>query len=148
MVIFDNNNIHYVKSVGKLENLETKLKNKISSPKRKCEFNLIFGQGTYENDQLFDAIRAKGVAVVDTKEIRIEGTGAWKTCTIKDLKTNQVLSEEKFYKSDFTEKILNNPKYVEFIQPLLDASLIKTRGDSSANDEETSETETSIEEKE
>lgn len=129
------------KELGVIGNnvIATTIKNKVASPRRKCNFDLIFGQGSYENDQLFDSMRQKGVATSGDKQITLEGTGAWKTIRITDLKTNQVLSEDKFRKDDFISDILENPKYVELLSILMDEALIKTRNDDVNQEEEKEE---------
>jgi recombination protein RecA len=104
--------------------IATTVKNKMAPPGRRCEFDLIFGQGSYENDQLFDAMREAGTVIVGDRKVLLEGTGAWKTITLSDVKTGEILKEEKFYKADFTDKILNNPEYREFNFALMDKAFI------------------------
>ncbi len=118
--------------------IATIVKSRVAKPNRKCEFDLIFGLGSYENDQLFDEMRQKGTVHFEDKKIVLEGTGAWKTWTVSNKTTGEILHEEKFYKHEFTTRILKNPEYKNYIDALLDAAFIKTndKKEQNSNEEE------------
>ncbi len=105
------------------------IKNKVARPWREVDFEIHFGKGIREEEQLFDALReyceksGKTVALGD-KRLMIEGTGGWKTFSIADNKTGEVLEEVKFQKSSFGEKVLNEPKYKKYVDCLLEACFV------------------------
>lgn len=105
--------------------IATIVKSRVSPPNRKCEFELIFGQGTRENDQLFDAMREVGTVTVDNEKAVLEGVGAWKTFTLSSAKTGEVFKEIKFYKYEFTDKVLSIPEFNKHCLALMDAALIR-----------------------
>lgn len=101
------------------------IKNKVSAPFRTCNFEIHFGVGIKEHEQLFDALRKSGEATVKDKTISVSGTGAWKLLTVSDSKTGEVIVEKKFYKSDF-DKIRTSPEYKSYIEDLTEKAFVKT----------------------
>jgi hypothetical protein len=105
------------------------IKNKVAKPFRKVGFQIMFGKGIFENDEIFDLLReycksSKSGVVVNNKSVLVAGDAAWKTFTITDLKTGEVESEVKFYKNEFSQKVLNKAEYLEYVNALMDAALI------------------------
>ena len=100
------------------------IKNKVSAPFRTCNFEIHFGIGIIEHEQLFDALRKSGPATINGKILHVEGTGAWKTFMVTCAKTGEVLEEKKFYKSDFVE-LFEDPVYKDYLEDLIEASLVK-----------------------
>ena len=100
------------------------IKNKVAPPFRTVNFEIHFGKGIKEHEQVFDELRKAGPTVADGKKIELAGTGAWKTLLVNDDKTGEVLAEKKFYKADFAE-VWNDPEYHKFIEDLLEASMIR-----------------------
>lgn len=107
----------------------------MSNPFREVEFEIHFGKGIREQEQVFDYLRdwctrhEKNPVVVNGQQVLVEGTGAWKTFTLTDVKTNLVTKEVKFYKPDFGEKFLYNPEYAKEMAALMDAAYIMQTGD-------------------
>jgi hypothetical protein len=102
-------------------------KNRLSAPFREAEFQIIFGSGIDENDQLFDKLRDwcdKNNCVHKGKKIKIAGTGVWKTFTVSDTKTGEILIDKNFNKSKFLKEIRNNPEYKEYVDALMDSAFI------------------------
>ena len=105
------------------------IKNKVARPFRSVEFEIHFGRGVREHEQVFDLFREhcsktkNGVPYQD-KLLNVEGTGAWKTFTVADAKTGEVLDEVKCYKPDFGVKVLYEPKYEKYMDALFEASLV------------------------
>ena len=101
------------------------IKNKVSAPFRSCNFEIHFGKGVYEHEQVFDLLRKHGPAVIrDTQEVEISGTGAWKKLTVVNTTTGEQLVEKKFYKADFNE-VWRDPEYKPLVDDLLEAAMIK-----------------------
>lgn len=110
------------------------IKNKVAKPFRKVGFQIMFGKGIFENDEIFDLLReycknSKAGVTVGNKSVSVAGDGAWKTFTVMDLKTGEVETEVKFYKNEFSQKVLNKPDYLEYVNALMDAALIISNND-------------------
>ena len=100
------------------------IKNKVAPPFRKCDFEIRFGVGIREHEQMFDMLREHGPETVDGKTIEVSGTGAYKNFSVIDSTTGQVLIEKKFYKKEF-DKILEDPKYKSYLDDLLEAAMVR-----------------------
>ena len=101
------------------------IKNKVSAPFRSCNFEIHFGKGVYEHEQVFDLLRKHGPAVIrDTQEVEISGTGAWKKLIVVDTTTGEQLVEKKFYKADFND-VWRDPEFKPYVDDLLEAAMIK-----------------------
>lgn len=99
------------------------IKNKVSAPFRKCDFEIHFGKGIREHEQVFDVLRKHGPEVVDGYRIEISGTGAWKSLTVFNDDDGEII-EKKFYKADFHE-IMNHPEYGKYVDMLLERAMIR-----------------------
>jgi recombination protein RecA len=100
------------------------IKNKVAPPFRKIDFEIHFGVGIKEHVQVFDVLRKHGPEVIGGKEITVAGTGAWKTFTVVDTATGEIVVEKKFHKPSFNE-IMSNPEYSSYINDLLDVVMVK-----------------------
>ena len=100
------------------------IKNKVAPPFRSCNFEIHFGVGIKEHEQLFDVLRKHGPEIVDDKEITVSGTGSWKTLSVTDTNTGEVIVEKKFYKADF-DSVLNDPEYSVFCDRLIDGAFTR-----------------------
>ena len=93
--------------------IATVKKNKLAPPHRKVRFKILFGEGIDEGEELYMALfeyLKKDKIVVDGKEMVVEGGGSWKTLSVTDVKTGEVLVEKKFQKAGFGD-LLNTPDY-------------------------------------
>lgn len=100
------------------------IKNKVAPPFRDCKFEIHFGVGIKEHEQLFDVLRKHGREVIDENEIQVTGSGSWKSLIVSNAKTGEVKVEKKFYKTDFDE-ILDNPEYTPYLDALLERALVR-----------------------
>lgn len=105
------------------------IKNKVSPPFRTVNFEIHFGVGIKEHEQVFDTLRKHGPESIDGNNVAIAGTGAWKTLIVSSEKTGEVLVEKKFYKADFHE-ILSDPKYGKYCDALLERAMTKKMSNS------------------
>tara|TARA_B100000131_G_scaffold323267_1_gene381214 strand:- start:24517 stop:25779 length:1263 start_codon:yes stop_codon:yes gene_type:complete len=100
------------------------IKNKVSAPFRDCKFEIHFGIGIKEHEQIFDVLRKHGKELIDGKEVCIAGSGTWKSLMVTDAKTGEVLVEKKFYKTEF-DQILKDPEYSAYTDALLERAMVK-----------------------
>ena len=105
------------------------IKNKVAPPFRKINFEIHFGVGIKEHEQVFDVLRKHGPEIIDGKEIAVQGTGAWKSLVVTNTDTGEILVEKKFHKPKFNE-IMNNPDYKSYIDGLLERAMIKKMNNS------------------
>ena len=108
------------------------IKNKVSAPFRKAEFQIIFGKGIFEHEEIFDNLRKLGEFEYNGKKICIDGAGAWKTLLVTTL-SGAVEIEKKFYKADF-DKIMFDPLYKEYVDAAIDKAYTKSASDIMAED--------------
>jgi len=100
------------------------IKNKVSAPFRICNFEIHFGVGIKEHEQIFDVLRKHGKEIIGNEEISVSGTGTWKVLTVRNVKTDDLVFEKKFFKTGFNE-ILRGPEYSPYLDSLLDRVMIK-----------------------
>jgi recombination protein RecA len=102
------------------------VKNKVAPPFRTCNFEIHFGKGIVEHEQMFDVIRSScddlGELLWEGKLLKIGGTGAWKTLSVIDSTTGEVAYQRKFYKGDFGEVMASDAKWVD---PLFDRAMTR-----------------------
>ena len=100
------------------------IKNKVAPPFRTVNFEIHFGVGIKEHEQMFDLLRKHGQTVFENKLIELSGTGAWKKLTVFRQDTGEVITEKKFYKADFGD-IVNDPEYGPYIEAMLEDALVR-----------------------
>lgn len=105
------------------------IKNKVARPFRSVEFTILYGKGVVEHEETFDVFKQAcdkhGPALTeDGKHVLVEGNGTWKTITISNAKTGEVIEEIKTYKADFGNKFLYVPKYEKEIDALFEHAFV------------------------
>ena len=100
------------------------IKNKVSAPFRTCNFEIHFGKGIAEHEQLFDVLRKHGKVETATHAIEVGGTGSWKTFMVSDRKTGEILIEKKFYKADFND-LLTDEKFKPYLDQLIEGVFVR-----------------------
>jgi recombination protein RecA len=103
------------------------IKNKVSAPFRTCNFEIHFGKGIIEHEQLFDVLRKNGPESIDGYQIEVSGTGAWKNLNVYDI-NGEMIVDKKFYKSNFDE-IVDHPEYGKYIDMILEKAMIRKNHD-------------------
>ena len=103
------------------------IKNKVSAPFRKCDFEIHFGKGIVEHEQLFDLLRKNGPESANGYQIEVSGTGAWKHLNVYD-QDGEMIVDKKFYKANFDE-IIDHPEFGKYIDMLLEKAMIRKNND-------------------
>ena len=103
------------------------IKNKVSAPFRKCDFEIHFGKGIVEHEQLFDLLRKNGPESANGYQIEVSGTGAWKHLNVYD-QAGEMIVDKKFYKANFDE-IIDHPEFGKYIDMLLEKAMIRKNND-------------------
>jgi len=110
------------------------IKNKTSKPFRECTFQIHFGKGIVEHENIFDYLREyyekKPATLCDGVMVNVSGGGAWKIFRGADKETGEVLFEKKFYKEGFGKEVLYNKEYTKYVDAMMeDAYVIKPNED-------------------
>ncbi|WP_438964807.1 recombinase RecA [Winogradskyella sp.] len=99
------------------------IKNKVSAPFRKCDFEIHFGKGIVEHEQIFDMLRKNGEEKIDDHIVDVGGNGAWKTMCVYSPE-GEVIIEKKFYKADFGS-LLSDKIHGPWIEKLLEKVMVR-----------------------
>jgi recombination protein RecA len=116
------------------------VKNKVAPPFRTANFQIHFGKGIVEHEEIFDVLRDAGEREVNGKIICVSGTTQWKVFTVTDAVEGRTIIEKKFYKAEFGD-LLKNPDYKPYLDDLIAAVMIRSKDDPAnvAGDDEESE---------
>jgi len=103
------------------------VKNKVAPPFRTANFQIHFGKGIVEHEEVFDTLRkhcTKNDIVVDNMIYAVAGTSGWKTITKTDAQSGEIIDERKFRKTEF-DSIMTDPDWKEAIEIMLNNALVK-----------------------
>ena len=100
------------------------VKNKVAPPFRKVDFEIHFGIGIKEHEQLFDLLRTHGEVENEGFKYQVSGHGSWKLITKLDAKTNELIADRKFYKKHF-DQVIVSPEWEEPVNILLHDAMFK-----------------------
>jgi len=103
------------------------IKNKVAAPFRKIDFQIHFGKGIVEHEELFDLLRRyckDNEVIVDNTLYNIEGAGSWKTISMIDTNSGEVIAEKKFRKTGFKD-IINSHDWSEAVKIITKAAMQK-----------------------
>ena len=115
------------------------IKNKVAAPFRTVNFEIHFGKGIKEHEQVFDVLRKHGECDLGEVTAKISGTSSWKSFLVSDSKTGEVKIEKKFYKADFNS-LLENPEYSPYLEAMIEKAMTyKLQNDDASVDTESYE---------
>ena len=115
------------------------IKNKVAAPFRTVNFEIHFGKGIREHEQVFDVLRKYGECDLGEVTAKISGTSSWKSFLVSDSKTGEVKIEKKFYKADFNS-LLENPEYSPYLEAMIEKAMThKLQNDDTSVDTESYE---------
>jgi hypothetical protein len=108
------------------------VKNKVASPFRTCDFQIHFGRGISEGEEMFDVVRnycdKNSPVIIGNKKVLVEGTGAWKTFTVSDNETGEGLIDKKFRKTEFGD-LFAIPECKGYLDDLVERSYVVKMGE-------------------
>lgn len=106
------------------------VKNKVSNPFREAMFEIHFGRGIREHEQLFDLVRVhcekKGRVRYGDLDVAISGTGAWKLLEAWKAGTEELVVEKKFHKAKF-DGMMTDPEHGQLVMAVIDSALTMQR---------------------
>ena len=107
------------------------IKCKVAPPFRTANFQIHFGKGIVEHEEIFNVLRKHGADTYGNYLIEVSGAGQWKNLSVIDRETGEEFISKKFRKKDFNE-ILNDKEYSQYTDSLLEKAMIKIMGDPNA----------------
>ncbi len=103
------------------------VKCKVAPPFRTANFQIHFGKGIVEHEEIFDVLRKHGEDRVGDHIVKVDGTGQWKKLEVTDTNTGEMIISKKFRKKQFDE-LLEDLEYSGYIDGLLESAMTKMMG--------------------
>ncbi len=111
------------------------VKNKVAPPFRKVNFQIHFGKGIVEHEEMFDLLRKHGMVTQQDRSYQVSGTGGWKTIEMFD-ENGTILDSRKFRKTEFNE-IMTDEFWGPIVDIILKNAMVKKMGTSDGVDIDT-----------
>jgi len=108
------------------------VKNKVAPPFRKVNFQIHFGKGIVEHEEMFDLLRKHGMVLQEDRSYQVSGTGGWKTIEMFD-ENGTMLDSKKFRKTEFNE-IMDDEFWGPIVDIILKDAMVKKMGTSAGVD--------------
>ena len=91
-------------------------------------FQIHFGKGIVENEELFDVLRKHGEDTCGNYLVSVSGAGQWKNLSVTEIATGEEIISKKFRKKEFGI-VLNDKEYSQYVEDLLEKAMVKIMGD-------------------
>jgi len=104
------------------------IKNKVARPWRKIEFEIHFGKGLVEDEQLMTELiqyckKGGKITAPDGLSVELSEGGSWKYFKVSD-SDGVLIHDVAFSKTEFKEKVLSEKKFWPYIRAAMDATFI------------------------
>ena len=104
------------------------VKNKVAPPFRKVNFQIHFGKGIVEHEEMFDLLRKHGMVSKGDRSYLVSGNGGWKSIEMMD-ENGALLESKKFRKTEFNE-IMEDHFWGPIVDIVLEDAMTKKMGTS------------------
>ena len=111
------------------------VKNKVAPPFRKVNFQIHFGKGIVEHEEMFDLLRKHGIVNHKDRSYQVSGTGGWKSIELFD-ENGIIIDSKKFRKIEFNE-IIEDDFWGPIVDIILKDAMVKKMGTSDGVDIDT-----------
>ena len=111
------------------------VKNKVAPPFRKVNFQIHFGKGIVEHEEMFDLLRKHGIVNHKDRSYQVSGTGGWKSIELFD-ENGIIIDSKKFRKIEFNE-IIEDDFWGPIVDIILKDAMVKKMGTSAGVDIDT-----------
>jgi len=109
------------------------IKNKVAPPFRTANFQIHFGKGIVEHEEVFDLLRKFGESRIGDVIVAVSGAGQWKKLEVTRCGTGEIFIEKKFRKKEF-DLVMEDEQYSVYINGLIKKAMIKKMGNSESID--------------
>lgn len=105
------------------------IKNRLAAPHRTCNFQIHFGVGIKEHEELFDFLREAGPHSVGEKVVSVFGDGSWKTLRIfpaseEDWDNPKHIEIERKFRKDEFKQLMRDPEVGSYVNDLIEKAYV------------------------